>query len=79
MTEPKSNPLSAEGLRLLGAFREATGDPIGADQLARGIKVAHKIGGQGCRYCGDEKAETRFGMCFKCAMKDEPKPGKGDK
>lgn len=72
----KSNPLSADGLRLLGAMREATGDPIGADQLAEGIKTAHRIGGRGCRYCGDENAETRFGMCFKCAMKDEPETPK---
>ncbi len=66
MSELKSGPLSEEGLKVLGEMRRQTGDPIGADELADGIKEAAKRIGQGCKHCGDKNAETRYGMCFPC-------------
>ncbi len=65
--------LSKDGYRLREAIAEA-GFEITPDELDDALNEAHeRISGGVCKFCGegDENTELRYGMCFKCFIKDE--------
>ena len=63
--------LNLEGLKLLFGIRKAAGEPVSANALEEGLKEASERIGKGCKTCGDEEAQTRYGMCFECAFPEE--------
>lgn len=64
--------LSKDGYRLRNMIAEA-GFEVTPDELDDALMKAHeRISGGVCHFCGkgDENTELRYGMCFKCFMKD---------
>lgn len=65
--------LSQDGYKLRNAIAEA-GFEVIPQELDDALMDAHeRISGGVCRFCGkgDEDTELRYGMCFKCFMKDK--------
>lgn len=64
--------LSIDGYKLRNLIASG-GYEVTPDELEIALLEAHhRISGGKCRFCGegDEDTELRFGMCFKCFIKD---------